>query len=138
MADNSKISMVDGLTEIITHTLPRNLGQAGLVPTRAEMAETQGEGTGPLYNYHAALNQLGQHTAELASEFSTTVHGIQVWMVEAIADLERTDLEAAETLRKLQADIEGYEQGLRSSSASSPPSAAKVSTPSSQATSDWA
>ena len=140
MADNSRISLSSDLGE----TLSRFAGQLGDVPTRVEMAQTRGEATMPLYGYHESLNRLGQHAADQAGEFLATVHSMQSWMVETIADLERVDQEAAEVLRKLQADIEGYGQEWRAPAPSSAPAAAK--TPASPADgagaagaqSDWA
>lgn len=109
MAENSRISFSSDLGEVLS----RFAGQLGNIPTRAEMTQTRGEATGPLYEYHLSLNGYGQYAAEQAGNFLATVHSMQSWMAEAIADLERTDLEAAETLRKLQADIEGYQQDWR-------------------------
>lgn len=91
MADNSSLI---ALSASLTCYVGNLRGKLGEVPTEADMVDTRGEATGPAYQYHEALTQLGQSVSKQSSEFLNVLHSIQSWMAESIEELSQTDEEA--------------------------------------------
>lgn len=114
-SDPSLITVADGVGDYVGSLQ----GRLGNLPTAAEIRETRGEATGPAYQYHVALDQLGQHVADEASSLVQVLDSLQSWMGEVVADLSQTDEEAAALLRRIQGEVESFGAGASARGAGS-------------------
>lgn len=98
-----RISLSDGFEDLLG-TLR---GAAGDYPSEAEMRATSGESRGVAQNYDAGLKQSGQLIFQKIEALDKQLQKAEQKMRQSIAEQKNTESQAADTLRKLLADLEG-------------------------------
>ncbi len=98
-----RISLSDGFEDLLG-TLR---GAAGDYPSEAEMSAASGEGAGTAKPYRRALERSGSQVFTAVKKLDQRLQEAEQKMRESIAEQRNTESQAADTLRKLLADLEG-------------------------------